>query len=128
MSFLRMKANGSVRRKPKVVDKNLQRQLQESWDRILQDAAKPLEHGAVAKGVDIQGLVQLRKPVISVKPKPRIPSLPMGAGGTKPAVDPLADEKRAMLSHVGQVYNKGGPQYLSDADIEEQRSGSHKRR
>ena len=58
----------------------------------------------------------------------RIPSLPMGAGGTKPVVDPLAEVKQKLKANVGQVYNKGGPQYLSDADIEEQKTGSHRRR
>lgn len=126
MGFLRMRPYGGREYKHTNNDaKN--RELKESWEKLLIESAKPLEQGAKAKGVVVDGIVQVKKPVVTVLQK-RIPSLPMGAGGTKPVVDPLGEAKDKLKSHIGMVYNKGGLQYLSDEDIAEQRSGTHKRR
>lgn len=120
------------KRKPSAEEQKLRKE----WERLLQTHSKPLEGGKKVRGslpkakpVGRQTQVLLQTPMAHPRgPDPKLPSLPMGLGGTKMAIDPLAGEKHALKTRVGQVFNKGGPQYLSDDDIAEQRTGSHKRR
>jgi len=115
-----------------------ERKLRAEWERIVASHAKPLEGGVKAKGKlpSVTGAKVLTKPSLTVKPvrvRPDdaalVPSLPMGIGaGTKPAVDPIGAEKHALKARLGQIYNKGAPQYLTDADLAEQKTGNHRRR
>jgi hypothetical protein len=55
-------------------------------------------------------------------------SLPMGAGGTVP-YDPTLEAAKAALAHrTGALYNKGGPQYMTDEDMKEFKTGALRRR
>lgn len=126
MGYLRMRSYGGRSRTP--VNNARTRELQESWDKIIRESSKPLEQGAIAKGVVVTGLVQISKPVLSMNPSVRIPSLPMGSGGTKPVVDPLKEAKQKLAPHIGQSYNKGPIQLLSEDELKEQKLGLHLRR
>ena len=105
-----------------------QRRLAAQWEAIKASHASPLERGAKSWG--------LKKPK-QVKEVEQIDLLvdlpvqkPMKDPGvaTKPVIDPLAEIKARLKSRVGQAFNKGGLQYLTDDELEEQRSGSHRRR
>lgn len=122
------------KRKPKKPSKEeLARRAE--WDRIVKSHAKPLEMGRKSRGTLPGAKLDLIKIPVGktvtvrvIDPTLKPPSLPMGSGGTKPAIDPIAIEKRELSGRVGQIYSKGAPQYLSDEDMKEQRSGSHRRR
>lgn len=104
-----------------------ERELARNWEQVLAKHAKPLERGAKAKG--IKNVKGVPKAVPDFKRQgPDIPSVPMYGSATKPIADPAAAEKHAMKARAGINYNKGGVQYLSDLDLEEQKSGTHRRR
>lgn len=113
-----------------------ERELLASWQKIVSASQAPLERGAVAKGSAVVSAPDEPPARMSTSLRSGaydasfVGSLPMGkgGGGTVPAVDPLHEVKRELAGRTGQAYNKGGIQYLSDADLQEQRSGSHRRR
>lgn len=105
-----------------------QRDLALQWEKICASHARPLERGAQAKNVVVKPVkVKVSK---AVKTKVVAPvHKPMALFvATKPVVDPLAQAKRDLAPRVGQAFNKGGLQYLSDDDMAEQKTGAHKRR
>lgn len=56
-------------------------------------------------------------------------SVPMGAGGGVPLPDAELEAMKAALAvRTGQLYNKGGPQYMTDADLQQMKTGAHMRR
>jgi hypothetical protein len=57
-----------------------------------------------------------------------IKSVPMGAGGTVPYDESLEEAKAALAWRTGPLYNKGGPQYISDGDMGDVKSGLTRRR
>ena len=130
MAIIRQQFKKAKKRKPTEAE----RKLRDEWDRILQSHSKPLDQGLKARGkLPGTGAKTLVKPQYTSKlpeksPDQKLPSLPMGYGGTKPAIDPLAEAKQSVKARTGQVYNKGGVQYLTDEDLKEQKSGSHRRR
>lgn len=104
-----------------------ERELVAQWERLMKAHSKPLERGAKAKGVRIE--TRGKKPALAPTEVSKRPSRPVYMGSaTKPAVDPLAEAKKQLMSRVGQAYNKGGLQLLTDAEIAEQKTGSHRRR
>ena len=117
-----------------------QRQLDADWQAMLEKHAKPLERGAVSNGFVVkaktnkQKRLEAREAAAAIVAKStlrdsiRYPSLPMKGNATKPVVDPLAEAKRGLATRIGQAYNKGGLQYLSDDEMAEQKTGVHRRR
>lgn len=121
------------RAKPKKLTK-AQQALADQWERVKAQHAKPLEQGAKGRGRLPGPGTKLVAAKAQAKPRPRldagplVPSLPMAGVATVPTCDLLAPEKQALKSRLGQSYNKGTVQYLTDDELAEQRSGSHRRR
>lgn len=118
-------------RKPTKADK----ELAEQWERLVRSHQKPLEQGVKVRGrlpgPSMKALVKPQYTGQAQRPRPEdppAPSLPMGHGGTKPAIDPIASEKRALKARVGQEFNKAGLTYLTDDVLAEQKTGNHRRR
>lgn len=57
-----------------------------------------------------------------------IKSVPMGAGGTVPYDEGLEEAKAALAHRTAPLYNKGGPQYVSDDLVKDIRAGNTRRR
>lgn len=58
-----------------------------------------------------------------------IKSVPMGGpGGTIPIDPDLQAAKDALAWRTGPLYNKGGPQYIGDEDMNAVKSGATRRR
>lgn len=113
-------------RKKKRKPTEKERALRAEWERILNSHCKPLDLGAQAKGLKIKGVA---KPVkVYKRENPVIPSLPMNGVATRPIHDPAAGEKEALKGRVGQVYPKGGPQYMTDSDLKDSKDGLLRRR
>lgn len=53
---------------------------------------------------------------------------PMGSGGTIPYDASLEAAKAGLAGRTGALYNKGGMAFISDADLAEMTTGSHRRR
>lgn len=65
----------------------------------------------------------------TVNPALTIKSVPMGPGGGVPIPDmELEAMKAALAKKTGPLYNKGGPQYMTDEDRAQLKSGSLRRR
>jgi hypothetical protein len=65
---------------------------------------------------------------VTTNPNVNIRSVPMGAGGTVP-YDPSLEEAKANLAwRAGQLYNKGGDQYMTDEDLKQMQTGALRRR
>lgn len=118
-------------RKPNATE----RQLQADWERMMKQHAQPLVKGAIANGVKVKPKISKKEfTVLTVAERaaPKSKDLPIPLSqrqtGTVPVVDVLADAKHALKARVGISFNKGGLQYLSDDELAEQRTGSHKRR
>lgn len=105
-----------------------ERELDASWEDILKRHSKPLERGAKAKGIKVVTKPNRNLQRSSDNQSQLLKAKYVIGSGTKPAVDPLAEVKRQMAHRVGQAYNKGGLVYLSDKDMDEQKTGSHRRR
>jgi len=77
------------------------------------------------KEVDLSpggGSRQINTSHLSVK------SVPMGVGGTVP-YDPSLEAAKAALAHrTGALYNKGGPQFMTDEDMKDLKMGLLRRR
>ncbi len=112
-----------------------QRKLDTDWEAMLKAHAKPLEKGGKANGIKVAvkakpkfefklGPVEPDRPIEKKLPVP----LSQKLAGTLPITDPLAEAKHALKHRVGQAYNKSGISYLTDDELKEQRTGSHKRR
>lgn len=122
------------RAKPKNIAAS--RQLQDDWDKLLASHSKPLEKGAKAKGSakkvkpSKELKLQFSTPRIVDNSNVKIRSVAMTGAATKVAgMSPdMQEAHRRVASRVGISYNKGGLQYLSDDEMKEQRTGSHKRR
>jgi len=105
-----------------------ERQLSKEWQDILKRHSAPFGKGRAS--VAFEG--KLLSPVVTT-PVTRLdhralPSLRMEGVATTPAVDPLSEAKSALKWRVGQAFNKAGPSYLTDDELEEQRGGTHRRR
>jgi len=123
MAIIRPYLGRKKKRKPTAEE----REQALKWEKLLAKHSKPLERGAQANG--IKNVKGVPKAVPDFKRQnPDIPSLPMSGVATKPISDPAAAEKHAMKARAGINYNKGGVQYLSDLDLKEQKSGTHRRR
>ena len=112
-----------------------QRALDAEWQRLKASHAKPLEKGAKANGRSDTKKTSTMCAVLQPTPFKRdtgmrsIPSLPMTGNATKPiATKDLLEAHQALKGRVGQSFSKGGLQYLSDSELLEQRTGSHRRR
>jgi hypothetical protein len=117
------------------MNKKKARELQESWQKLLERHSKPLERGAKAYGLSrvsgVENFLVTPKPFRRKSILESAPSLEMrGKGETflKPEDESLREAKEKIKARVGQVYNKGGLQLLTNLDIEEQKEGSHRRR
>ncbi len=102
------------------------RELQCSWEALLEKHAKPLEKGRRAKL-----RVDTPPPKMYRRETPKYPSLQ--TRGTAVCGSSIKDPSllaaiKEQASNVGQSYNKGGLQYLTPAERLEQRSGQHRRR
>lgn len=117
------------RTKPKKMDAK-QRQLQADWEKLMSKHSKPLDRGAKANGLKVKPAPQTAVEAVQFEPSVRTANkgFKMMGAATVPVRDELADAKKALSSRIGQSYNKGGLQYLTDDEIEEQRTGAHKRR
>ena len=118
-------------RKKKRKPTEAERKLRAEWDRIVASHAKPLESGSKAKGKlpgtkNAKG-VPKAQPIFK-RENEVVPSLPMNGTATVPIVDPAAAEKHAMKARAGQVYPKGGLQYMTDSDIQDDKTGLLRRR
>lgn len=111
------------------------RSLDADWEALLAKHTKPLEYGAKAKGSSVKTVKV--KPVWVAPSTTRdttpgnlkVVSVPMTGAATLPnKPTDLQDAIHKVSSRVGISYNKGGLQYLSDAELQEQRTGAHKRR
>lgn len=111
-----------------------QQALADEWVRIVESHKKPLVKGAIANGVKIAKPAEAKIPVLlAIEPAPpKMKDLPIPLNpksvGTKPITDELIEAKRNLAGRVGVSYNKGGIQYLTDDELKEQQSGSHRRR
>lgn len=118
-----------MKRKKQVTGKKLQ--LQSDWEKLIAKHSKPLERGAKAHGIVVTGSGSV---VAATVPRPSsinsIPSLRTSEFCTTIPIESseLIQVKRNLSSRTGQAWNKGGVQYLTDLDIEEQKTGSHRRR
>lgn len=94
-----------------------QRQLEADWQALLVKHSKPLERGAISKGIKLVApAVASTLPPVD-KPRARF----VNDTGT-------ARQSAALPRAVGQLYNKGPIQFISEQDALEQRTGSHLRR
>lgn len=121
------------KRTRKVPNTAASRALDAEWERLLATHAKPLERGAKAKGVTTKfSPAVVLSPAGGVRDTSTsfsIQSVPMTGAATLPRVNEDMQQARTSLAaRVGLSYNKGGLQYLSDDELKEQRTGSHKRR
>lgn len=112
-----------MKRKPKPTAK--QRELAAEWEKMCKKHARPLELGAQAKGIMLKPKPQKQ---VVVHTRPQATSKFIKDTGTRSVIDPLAVIKAALAPRIGQSYSKGGLQYLTDDEIQEQRKGSHLRR
>ena len=117
------------RRKP---TPNKKDQLQADWEKLHAAHSKPLERGAKAKGVGTISSVSAPNRAFR-----RTPDSLVGAASLNTTVNATTVKiedaemlrvKRELAARTGQAYNKGGIQLLTDLDMQEQRSGSHRRR
>ncbi len=111
-----------------MVTKAQQRQLDAEWQKLLKSHSKPLERGHKAKGGGSILVLPTESQSPFTRPTERPKSLGTFGAATVPVIDPLKSAKDNLKSRTGQLYNKGGIQYLTDADMLEQKTGSHKRR
>lgn len=105
-----------------------ERELAAEWDKMMAAHSKPLGKG---RGVQ-PSKITVGSPVVTAA-APRVASVKISAStplgvAVVPVVDPLHVAKRDLRGRVGQAYNKGGLQYLTDDELAEQKTGSHKRR
>lgn len=112
-----------MKRKPKPTAK--QRELAAEWEKLCRKHARPLELGAQAKGITLKAKPQKQ---VVVHARPQAPAKFVKDTGTRSVVDPLAVIKAALAPRIGQSYSKGGLQYLTDDEMNEQRTGAHRRR
>jgi hypothetical protein len=116
-----------------------QRELDADWQRMIASHSKPLERGASVRGnlpdVKVKKRKKYKEPVTDFDPTPapvvRVlppPSNPW-ASASKPQDDATLRAAKDGLKHrIGQSFNKGGLQYLTDDELAEQVAGAHKRR
>ena len=107
-----------------------QRELQAEWEALQKRHSAPLEKGAKAKGIQVvQGVAINPRPSRFIRSTERANSLPMFGNATKalPSAD-MIEAKEKLKSRIGISYNKGGLMYLTDAELEEQKTGAHRRR
>lgn len=106
------------------------RELDDAWENLKAAHAKPLERGCINRGTKAPKLnnKQKRAAKRAAAAEPTIPHSTSFGTATVPVNDPLAEAKRNLASRVGQSFNKGGLQYLTDDEMAEQRTGAHKRR
>ncbi len=107
-------------------------QLQADWEKLLAAHSKPLERGAKAKSVGTISSVSAPNRAFR-----RTSEQLVGAASLNTTVNATTVKiedaemlrvKRELAARTGQAYNKGGIQLLTDLDMQEQRSGSHRRR
>ena len=100
--------------------------------------AKPLEKGAIANGLSSARKVDVEyyrhQPSSAVIPRQdklaSVPSLKSTDNCTTIKVEDaeMIQVKRELATRTGQAWNKGGIQLLTELDIQEQRTGAHRRR
>lgn len=123
-------------KRSKVPNTAANRKLAEDWEKLKAAHTKPLVKGAIANGIKIKSKTK-QVPVLLTRPKLEVAEPPKKVlpipltnhtPGTKPAVDVLSSEKHALKARVGQVFNKGGAQYMTDSDLADAKAGLLRRR
>lgn len=112
---------------------NRAEQLARDWEAMMAKHAKPLERGAIAKGVTSVPSAEVKLPVVTeplIRETPVKPSRSMFLHANATTPHPNNDPRLLLdaTAHIGQLYNKGGLQVLTPGDVAEQKSGSHRRR
>lgn len=110
------------------------RELAAAWEKICASHQAPLVKGAKANGIKVKVTSKKRPPVVVQEVETPIPTktlpvpLSAKATGVLPVRDELAEAKAVLKARVGQVFNKGGLQYLTDSDLADGKAGLLRRR
>ena len=108
------------------------RALESSWEKLLKRHSKPLEKGAKYNGLPYtEVVVTAPMPYRRTSVLDNAPSLVLKDATftfSKRDSPSLQEAKQLLKTRVGQAYHKGGLQLLTNMDVEEQKTGAHRRR